>query len=259
MKQRILLARFLISLGGFIRSLAVTLMRPDDLIEFTRQAYTQDVSITKCGRRALVESSLHRDELELFEKIHIRKGRFLVLGVGGGREAIPFAHMGFEVTGLDFVPEMVERAKENAAKKGLKITGLVQDISKIQLPENSYDIIWLSAAMYSCIPTQKRRVEMLKRINKGLKPDGYFVCQFQMQQGKTYSRMGDFFRRTFAFVTLGNLSYERGDMLWGGVEFIHAFASEQELRQEFENGRFEVKHFCIPESGMRGGAVLKRA
>ena len=258
MKQRMVLARFLIRLGGFVRSLAVTVMRPDDLIEFNRRAYARTDSIEKCGHKDLLNLGLHQDEMRLLEKLPLEKGRLLVLGVGGGREAIVFAKMGFEVTGLDFVGSMVEMAQENAAEQGFQIQGMVKDISKLELSVNSFDVIWLSAAMYSCIPTQKRRVEMLKRINKGLKESGYFVCQFQMQTEKPHSRKADFIRRAFAFITLGNLSYEKGDMLWGGVEFIHGFASEQELRQEFEQGGFDVVYFYVPQTGMRGGAVLKK-
>jgi hypothetical protein len=39
MGLRIRLAHFLIRLGRFIQSLALMVMRPDDLVEFSRQTY----------------------------------------------------------------------------------------------------------------------------------------------------------------------------------------------------------------------------
>lgn len=49
------------------------------------------------------------------EKIPLKQGRVLVLCMGGGREAIALAQRGFEVVGVDFVPEVLEKARENAA------------------------------------------------------------------------------------------------------------------------------------------------
>jgi len=37
-----------------------------------------------------------------------------------------------------------------------------------------------------------------------------------------------------------NFSYEKGDMLWGNSEFIHAFHAEHILRSEFEETEFRV-------------------
>ena len=98
---------------------------------------------------------------------------------------------------------------------------------------------------------------MLKRIRKALRPGGYFVCQFHWNP-KMKLRKGDLVRKAFAFLTLGNFWYEKGDMLWGNVVFIHAFTSEDELRTEFEEGGFEVLYIDISEENVNGGAVLKK-
>lgn len=41
MSLRISLSRFLIQLGAFVQSLPVLVMRPDDLVEFSRQSYAR--------------------------------------------------------------------------------------------------------------------------------------------------------------------------------------------------------------------------
>lgn len=200
---------------------------------------------------------LYPDEMALLEKVPLKQGRVLLLCVGDGREAISLVRMGFEVTGVDFVPEIVEKAKNNAVRCGLRFEGLVQEISKLEVPAGSYDLVWLSVAMYSCVPTRRRRVKMLKRIRRALRPEGHFLCQFHFDTRAGFSRRGELIRRTFAFFTLGNLWYEKGDMLWNDLEFLHAFSSEEELRSEFEEGGFRVVHIHTPERGMRGGAVLR--
>ena len=63
-------------------------------------------------------------------------------------------------------------------------------------------------------------------------------------------------RRAFALFTLGNRTYEPGDVLWGNVEFIHGFQSEDELRAEFAAGGFRVAYLHIGDPMPRGEVVL---
>jgi SAM-dependent methyltransferase len=258
MRLRITSARFLIRFGGFIQSLALMVMRPNDLVEFGRQTYAGERMVEGLGRQDLVYPCLHPDEQALLERLPLKKGRLLLFGVGGGREAIPLAKLGFEVTGVDFVSEMVEKAKKNAASHGVKIEGLVQEISQLDVLANSYDVVWLSSAMYSCIPTRSRRIATLKRISKALKPGGYFLCQFRWAAKDGPAPLWELVRKIFAFLTLGNLWYEKGDKLSFNMEFIHGFVQEDEIRSEFAEGGFEVMYLHIAEEILLGGAVLKR-
>jgi SAM-dependent methyltransferase len=258
MRLRIIFGRLLIRLGRFIQSQALMVMRPNDLVEFSRQTYAREKMVEDLGRQDLVHPGLHPDEQALLAKLHLTGGRLLLLGVGGGREAIPLAKMGLEVTGVDFVPEMVEKAKENAARHGMRIEGLVQEISKIDVTTGAYDVAWLSAAMYSCVPTRGRRVEMLKRIGKALKPGGYFICQFRWATKDGPANIWELARKVVAFLTLGNLWYEKGDTLSNNIEFVHAFSQEDEVRSEFAEGGFEVIHLRIAEEILLGEAVLRK-
>lgn len=255
MRARVRLGTFLVRLGRFIQSLAVMVMKPDDLIEFTRRTYSTPEDIEGWSEQKLVDLGLNQNEKEILEKLPRKSGRLLLLGVGGGREAIPLARMGFQVTGVDFIHGLVQKAQENARKKGVEISGLVQEISRLEVNANSYDVIWLSYGMYSCIPTQERRLKMLYRIKGALKPEGYFVCQFHWDPSPEFSPRVEFLRRVFSFGTLGNLRYEKGDKLSRNIEFIHAFGSEDELVAEFKEGGFKVVHFEKPE-GVRGNAIL---
>jgi len=258
MRSRIIFGRLLIRLGRFIQSLALMVMRPNDLVEFSRQTYARENMVEDFGRQDLAYPGLHPDEQALLERLHPAGGRLLLLGVGGGREAIPLAKMGFEVTGVDFVPEMIAKAAENAVRHGVKIEGIVQEISKIDVPAGAFDVAWLSAATYSCVPTRGRRMEMLQRIGKALIPGGYFICQFRWDTRDETSRIWELARKVVAFLTRGNLWYEKGDTLSSNIEFIHAFSQEDEVRSEFAEGGFEVLHLHIAEEILIGGAVLRK-
>ena len=258
MAMRIRLARFLLQLGDFIQSLPIMVMKPDDLVEFSRQTYARPQNVEAWAEDPLVDSGLSDDEQELLAEAPTTTGDLLLLGVGGGREAIPMARMGFRVTGVDYVAAMVERARENAARRGVQIEGMVQEISRLDVPAGAYDVVWLSRAMYSCVPTRARRVEMVRRIARALKPGGFFLCQFHWDSRPKHTDMGRRLRRLVAICTLGNLTYESGDTLWLNVEFVHEFSSEDAIRSELEEGGLSVARIRTDPTSIRGSAVCMK-
>ncbi|MBC8446884.1 MAG: class I SAM-dependent methyltransferase [Chloroflexi bacterium] len=256
MRPRITFARFLLRLSGFLRTLPVVVMRPADMVEFSRQAYERG-SYTY-GDLNDPDAGLTGDEMVLWEKVPCRTGRVLVLGGGGGREAITFARQGFEVTGVDFSEGMLARARESMAQRGLDFQGWTGDISQLEAPVESFDVVWISMFLYSVVLGRQRRVEMLRRIRKALKPGGVLVCSFYWDPGARASRKGELLRKAVAWLTLGNTAYENGDILLGTIEFRHAFWAEEDLRAEFAAGGFEVLYLTIFDRMRRGGAVLRK-
>jgi ubiquinone/menaquinone biosynthesis C-methylase UbiE len=258
MRPRLSIGRFLIRLGDFIKSMSVVVMRPDDLLELTRRTYAEPESLGMWSRPDLLQGGLKSDERELLQRLPVRTGRLLLLGVGGGREVVPLAQAGFEVTGVDMIPEMVARARRHAESAGVRMEGLVQDIAALDVPAVSYEVVWFSPAMYSCIPTRRRRVAMLRRMHEALREGGYLVCQFHWDPSMAHGRWADRLRRMAAWLVLGNVRYESGDVLWGGREFLHVFCSADSIKNEFGAGGFETGHLCLPDDGVIGGAVLRK-
>jgi SAM-dependent methyltransferase len=259
MSARIKLARALLTLGEFIKTLPLVVMRPDDLIEFSRQSYARSNKVAGWADTEFVDSGLTADETALAAALPETTGDLLLLGVGGGREAIPLAQMGFRVTGLDYVAAMVDSAVENAAAQGIHIDGLVQEISRLNVAPGAYDVVWLSRAMYSCVPTRARRVATVRRIATALRHGGYFLCQFHWDPRAKASRRARFARRLVAACTLGNTAYEEGDLLWHDIEFIHAFTSEDVVRAEFEEGGLSVVRIVTDQGTLRGNAICRNA
>src|SRR5450759_704073 len=258
MHLRISLARFLLQLGSFVQSLPVVVMRPDDLVEFSRQSYAKPTDVESWAEDALVDSGLSPEERNLLAVVPATTGNLLLLGVGGGREVLPLARMGFRVTGVDYVAAMLESAKENMAHRGVSMEGLVQEISRLEVPAGAYDVVWLSRAMYSCVPTRARRVAMVRRIANSLKPGGFFLCQFQWNSRSQLSKTGLLVRHLMAVCTLGNLGYEEGDMLWYNNEFVHAVPSEEAVRSEIEEGGFSVICIKANPNSTRAGAICRK-
>ena len=255
MSLRIRLARFLLRLSAFIQSLPVMVMNSDELVEFSRQSYAKPHQVAGWAEDSLVDSGLTPDELDLLKDLPKTSGELLLLGVGGGREAIPLGNLGFHVTGVDYVSKMVSRAMENTARRGIQIKGLVQEVSQLDVPAESFDVVWISRAMYSCVPTRERRVEMVRRIVRAMKPGGYFLCQYQRGGSAVHLRRMDFIRRMLAKLVGGNTHYEPGDVLWLNVEFVHIFASDDDLCAEIEAGGLKVLRIQKDINPNRGGAV----
>jgi len=232
-------------------------MRPEDLIELTRSSYANPDLVEEWSAPPLVDEGLNSDEVHLLERMPVRAGRLLLLGIGGGREAVAFAQMGFEVTGVDFVPEMVAHAKANARRHHVEIEGLVQDISDLELAQASFEVVWFSTDGYSFIPTRRLRISMLQRLHHALQPGGCVVCQFSWNPyGATYSPRRQRLGSLVAILIGGNREFEDGDRLFGGLEFIHSFQSEPELCSEFESAGFSLHYLSVGEETCMDGAIL---
>jgi 2-polyprenyl-3-methyl-5-hydroxy-6-metoxy-1,4-benzoquinol methylase len=255
---RIHLAKFFIKLGRFFQELPVFIMRPEDLIRFGRVSYSNPASTTFWTSEDLIDSGLWPGELELFEALPARNGNLLLLGMGGGREAIFLAKAGFNVTGVDFIEEMVEKAKGNARQRGVEIQGKVQEMSQLDFDSGTYDVIWFSCSIYSTIPGKKARIEMLQRVGKWIKPRGRVVCGFYwnpaVKHGKLMQRAG----KIFSWITFGNTQYEQGDILKDSSEFVHAFRRKRDLKEEFDQAGFEVIQFSFPDNSNNAGALLRK-
>lgn len=257
MRIRVKIARLIIHLANFIRSLSLMIMRPDDIFKFVHDSYSRQNIIKIFSEPASVDSGLDAIEAELLNKIPRDGGPLLLLGIGGGREAIPIARMGFQITGVDYIQEMLDHAKQNLKRHNFDIQCLLQDFSKLNLPENTFEVAWMSTWMYSSVPTRKRRINMLKRVHKALKPDGLFVCQFHLNSEYRPSRIATAIRRIAAWITLGYISYEKGDVLYSNADFFYIFLSADEIKKEFSDGGFEAIYLDEGNNG-RSSAILKK-
>lgn len=123
------------------------------------------------------------DQVDLYKKDYFDKDeqyltrRFfkgkktLVLGCGAGRTLIPLHQMGYEVTGIDITPKMVEAAKEKVA--GLPVEVLKMDACNLTFSGNSFDNVFFPFHGIDYIyPDIYKAILQARRV---MKPDGVFV------------------------------------------------------------------------------------
>lgn len=252
MRPRIAIARFLILAGHFMQNLPVLIMRPKDILAFSRSTYSAPHVIHMFSEPSCVDSGLTDFELTLVSRLYL-PAKLLLLGSGGGREAIALTKRGFEVIALDFCPEQIQALHQNAKRHSVRIQSLLQEMSKLDVAHASFDILWMSSIMYSCLPTANMRKHMVNRFTLALRPGGIFVCQFRYEPERVIKK--EFLRKLLAWITLGNFSYEKGDMIWGNREFIHAFFSEKEVIAEVAPAGFEAINIQLLPN-LNSGAIL---
>ena len=105
----------------------------------------------------------------------IQEGDVVVdLGSGAGNDCfIARAETGEKgkVIGIDFAPQMLERARNNATKRGYtNIEFLEGDIENMPLPDKTADVV-VSNCVLNLLP---RKDKIFKEIYRVLKPNGHF-------------------------------------------------------------------------------------
>jgi len=107
-------------------------------------------------------------ELIDFLKKYPKRGKLLDLGCGQGRNAIPFARLGFEVTGMDISKVGIDQMMEIAKAEHLNVTGIVTDIYKIE-KLSEFDFILLDSMFHFTKKDKQKEVEFINRIFKNTK------------------------------------------------------------------------------------------
>ncbi len=68
-------------------------------------------------------------------------GRAVTLGCGVGRESIALARLGFDVTGVDFSPTAIDRARKMADRAGVTVRFVVDDLTDLTEITGTFDLI----------------------------------------------------------------------------------------------------------------------
>jgi SAM-dependent methyltransferase len=89
--------------------------------------------------------------------------RVLDIATGTGNAALAAARCGCRVTGIDYVPELLERGRTRAAAEGLDVDFVEGDAELLPFPEASFDAV-LSCLGVMFTPDQERAAAELLRV-----------------------------------------------------------------------------------------------
>lgn len=252
--MRIYLGLFLRKLAIFTNALIPALLSPADLTEFNKRVYKKFISAY--SGQVFVDEGLSDWEKKILDKHKVQKGRSLVLFCGGGRDSIALAKSGLEVTGIDVIPEMIERAKINAQRNRVEIDFRIEDVLKLNFPPSSFDYVIAFRGGYSQIPGRRTRIELLKIIYDILIPGGSFVFDFSFEAIAPSKKRLFSIGKIIAYASLGNFQYQTGDKILASMIFSHVFPDKNEIFSEINHSAFQIKELYTED--YRGYAILRK-
>jgi SAM-dependent methyltransferase len=172
------------------------MLKEEQMSTTTTQTAQPDLAAVKArqqrmwasGNYAAVAARIVPMAEHLAEAAGLRPGdRVLDVATGSGNAALAAARYGCEVTGIDYVPELLERGRARAAAEGLEITFAEGDAEALAFPDASFDAV-LSALGVMFAPDQQRAAaELVTRRSYGWRfrsPED-FAGFFKEQYGPT--------------------------------------------------------------------------
>lgn len=116
------------------------------------------------GDYAVIGTTLQIVGESLCEAVDVRSGaRVLDVAAGNGNAALAAARRWCEVTASDYVPALLERARERAVADRLPIEFRTADAEKLPFPDASYDVV-LSTFGVMFTPDQQRAASEMARV-----------------------------------------------------------------------------------------------
>jgi len=99
--------------------------------------------------------------------------RVLDVGCGLGRHAMELAKRGMQVTGIDYIPKFIERAKLNASQEGLETVEFVDgDCRNADFATNNYDAVICLYDVVGTFVDEKENSKILRNIARSLGSEG---------------------------------------------------------------------------------------
>ena len=105
---------------------------------------------------------------------HKLGGPLLDLACGTGTMAVHLAQQGYQVTGVDIVPEMIAWASQKAAGHSVSIEWVVADARTFQL-DKQFPFIYLLGNAFQHFLTRADLEGLLARVREHLSPEGCFL------------------------------------------------------------------------------------
>lgn len=139
----------------------------EDMLNHGAQDSLLQNYIAERKERSKSYNKLYASRLGLIEKKLGRRGRLLDIGCAAGFFIKAAEARGWEVSGMDIIPEYIDFARRELQLKDVHLGALEGE----KLPENSFDAVTL----WDLIEHLRHPAETLREINRILRPGGLLV------------------------------------------------------------------------------------
>jgi SAM-dependent methyltransferase len=242
----------LLSLARALEFFAPALITAEDLIATNEERYHREGEVETWIRVA--PDGFSPEEAQLVPPFPGPGAQAVVLGCGGGREAIALARAGWQVRGIDMIPTLIASAKKTSSELGLSIEWVCQNLARGIHLDRPADLICLLNIVYSYIPTRKRRVALLAECRRIIRPEGHCILHFAMEAPRSpRRRWAQPLRVLLATLVGGNRELEAGDYWYEGRDYQHNFSSMEEFSSEARQAGWKLSQF---EKGWPSGSAV---
>jgi len=170
----------------------------------------------------------------LCEAVDLRAGqKVLDVATGTGNTALAAARRNCEVTGLDFVGEFLERARQRAEAEGLPVEFIEGDAESLPFPDASFDVV-LSTIGAMFVPDQQKAASELLRV---CRPGGK-IGMANWTPGSWAQQVGVICSRYVKAPPAGQAS----PFDWGSGTAVHALLGEGVADIKFQKRSFLARH-----------------
>lgn len=231
-----ILRTLLTPLSVTAEGLMLGILRPNDMEEMVKRSYLRKPDFYDPKRYQLPHEERLLPSLEELQGT----GTLLDAFCGQGREARLFARAGYQVIGIDRMPEMIEGARRYAANEGFQAQFMEADFMSYSSPI-AFDIVYTSCWMYSTVQGCRARHQFLQQCRNLCSADGYIVLSYISGKSNGQSRLRFVIARTTAHLTAGNRDTESGERIENGLFWHHL--KEQQVESELAAAGLET--VCI--------------
>lgn len=156
---------------------AAGLLREDDLQTASEVRWLQFGTAVADG-----DAGLAGAEKDFYTRFLNLSDRVLLIGSGAGRDLLALHLMGYDVTGLEQVPQLVAMSRRLAEHHGVTIPVQEGCIQTAQL-NGPFDGVIFSVGCYSYLRGCGVRVATLRRVSEHLSPGGRVLLSYHPFQG----------------------------------------------------------------------------
>jgi 2-polyprenyl-3-methyl-5-hydroxy-6-metoxy-1,4-benzoquinol methylase len=180
-----------------------------------------------------------------------QRSRVLEYGCGTGPAACFLAERGYDVHGIDLVPDAIEIARRHASERELNIRFEVADICQWEGDANLYDVVLDSFCLQSIVLDNDREA-VLKGVHRRLKPDGrYLLSTAVFERARDY---GDAYYDAATGIVWMSTAGPGSDARWiSGAWYL---PHRRHLTASALRGELERYGYRIIEQSPAGGDVV---
>jgi len=102
--------------------------------------------------------------------------KVLDLCCGPGRHAVEFAKRGWEVTGVDGSPFLLDRARERGTEAGVNVEWVLEDMRRFRRPR-AFDLACSIFTSFGYFPEEEDDLRVLQNVKESLRDGSVFVME----------------------------------------------------------------------------------